>query len=71
MSEKFTNLELTELFLRIKTIENLLESKGIVTQEELKEEMKNISGKVMRFLLEKANVPGNLDEIVKTIQDGL
>lgn len=56
-----------EVLLRIQAIENLLVSKGLLSKEELKKELNTVSGVVMKEILKKANVPGDLDALVETL----
>lgn len=72
--EKLEATELTnyvliaDALLRLKTLENLLLSKGIFTKEEFSQSMKDVSEIIVRAILEKAHVPGDLDEIIKNLQ---
>lgn len=53
-----------ESLIRIKALENVLIRKGLVTQEELNDETKLLTTQLSKAILEKANVPGDLDAII-------
>jgi len=68
-SEQLTNdLLIADALLRLKAIENLLVAKGIFTSEELSDEMLSVTRQIAKSLLEKANVAGNLDELIASLQ---
>lgn len=70
-NEDFTDdMMLADVLLRIKTLENLLIAKNIFTLEEFTQEMNDISSKIAKIILQKANVPGDLDELIKSLQTG-
>lgn len=58
----------TEALMRLTILEKLLISKGIITQEEIASAMEEITHQVAKILLEKANVPGDLDQILDSIK---
>jgi hypothetical protein len=60
---------IADALLRIKAIENILISKGIFTREEFQEELQAITRLIAKSILEKAKVPGDLDELIKNLQD--
>lgn len=59
--------EVSEALLRIKVLEKILIDAKITTQEDLNRELKLMSKSIMKFILQSANVQGNLDEIVDTL----
>lgn len=59
---------LADALLRVKAMENLLISKGLFTREELAKEMEDITITIAKKLLEKANVTGDLDQILQEIR---
>jgi hypothetical protein len=70
LREKFmkdTTLDVSEALLRIKVIEKILVDAKITTQEILNQELKLMSKSIIKFILESANVQGNLDEIIDTL----
>ncbi len=62
------DLLIADALLRLKTIENLLISKGVFTKEEYSAEMESITHQIAKTLLEKANVPGDLDELLRSLK---
>jgi hypothetical protein len=68
-AEQLTNdVLILDVLLRLKTLETLLVSKGLVTQEEYDAATQEISSKIMRTILERSNVPGDLDVLIKDLQ---
>lgn len=69
-AEELTNeVLLTDALLKLKTLEILLVSKGVFTQEEFDKEMNVAVKSIAKSILQKANVPGDLDEIIKASFD--
>ena len=64
-----TDLLLTDALIRIKSMEVLLIAKGIVTAEELNAEIRKFAEQIGKAMLQKANVTGDLDAIIKGISD--
>lgn len=62
------DLFIADALLRLKAIENLLIAKGVFTKDEFNNEMMVITRAVTKSLLEKANVSGNLDELIKSLE---
>lgn len=60
---------IADALIRIKTIEKLLVAKNVFTQEEYQQQMREITDLLSRTILEKAGIPGNLDEIIKELRD--
>jgi hypothetical protein len=64
-SSSFDNdILIADILIRVKSIENLLIAKGIFTLDELLSETKAMADKVAKTILQNANVPGDLDEII-------
>lgn len=59
---------LTDLLIRVSTLEKLLINKGFITQEEFTNTMKETAFNIMKDVLQKANVPGDLDKILNDMQ---
>lgn len=59
---------IADVLLRLKTLEDILVNKGIFTVEEYNESMSNVATLIAKSILEKAKVPGNLDEILDSIK---
>ena len=53
----------------LKAIENILISKKIFTVDEFQEEIKRVTQLIAKSILQKANFPGDLDKLIKEIQD--
>ena len=58
---------LADILLRLTSLERLLISKELLTASEIHNMNKEISSQITRFLLEKANVKGNIEEIIKDL----
>lgn len=68
-AEEFTNdILIADALLRLRTLESLLVSKGVFTIEEFNVAMNDISAKIAKTILQRANVPGNLDELISGLQ---
>lgn len=59
----------TELWLKVIVLEKLLLSKGIFTVDEYNSVVAEVSEKVARILLQKANYSGDIDELIKSVKD--
>jgi len=64
------DLLIADALLRLKAIENLLIAKGIFSRDEFNAEMTSITKVIAKALLEKANVSGNLDELIESLGKG-
>jgi hypothetical protein len=60
---------LGDALVRLKTLEEILIAKGIFTKEEYADQMQIITAKISKYILQQAKVEGNLDDIVKSIQN--
>lgn len=58
---------IADALLRLRTLEVLLIAKGVFTQEEFAQEMDTIASQIAKSILQKAKVPGNLDELIKNL----
>ena len=68
-AEELTNdVLIADALLRLTTLENLLIKKGIFTKEEFDAATAEIASKIAKSILQKANVPGDLDELIKGLQ---
>ena len=68
-ADELTNdVLIADALLRVKTLENILIDKGILTREEFQAEIMMVTQVIAKSILQKANVPGDLDEIVKNLQ---
>lgn len=65
MSDKINNdMLIAEALIRIFAIEKLLEDKGIITSDDFHAEMEKVAIMLARNLLQKANIPGDIDAII-------
>jgi hypothetical protein len=53
-----------DALLKMQALQNLLVRKGIITNEEFTEEVNSVSRTILKSLLEKANVKGDLDKLI-------
>jgi hypothetical protein len=68
-AEELTNdVLMTEILLKLKALESILIAKNVFTQEEYDAEINNIAGKIAKTILQKANVPGDLDELIQGLK---
>lgn len=56
---------IAEAIIQVRAMENLLVAKGLITKEEVDDEMLKITAQVSKKILEHAKVAGDLDEILK------
>lgn len=68
-NELSNEMMMADALLRLRAIENLLMAKGIFTKEEFSQEMSAIATQIAKTILQKANVPGDLDELIKSLQE--
>ncbi len=66
--ELSNSLLIADTLLRLKAIENILVAKGLITNDEFQEEMDKIAKQIAKSILEKANVPGDIDELVNSLR---
>lgn len=68
-TETLTNdMLVADALLQLKALENLLVAKGIFTEEEFINEMSAIAAKIAKTILQNAKVPGNIDELINSLQ---
>lgn len=58
---------IADALLRLKTLETILINKGIFSQEEYDVVMNDIASKVAKTILQRANVPGDLDKLIESL----
>lgn len=69
-SDELTNsMLIADALLRVKSMENLLIAKGIFTKEELAAEVDGMAKQIAKSILEKVNLKGDIDELIKSIQN--
>ena len=68
-AEELTNdVLIADALLRLKTLETLLLEKGVFTKEEYDKATAEIASKIAKTILQRANVPGDLDELINSLQ---
>jgi hypothetical protein len=68
-AEELTNdVLIADALLRLKILETILVNKGIFTQEEYDVIKTEITAKIAKVILQNANIPGNLDELISNLQ---
>jgi hypothetical protein len=68
--EELTNdVLIADALIRLQTLEDMLVAKGIFTKEEYFKQMEVIATQIQKVILQNANVPGDLDEIVKSFNN--
>ncbi len=74
MSEKedatSDGLLIADVLLQVRALQNLLIAKGVITREEFVAEMESVTHQIVKNLLEKVNVTGDIDELIKSIAPG-
>lgn len=65
-AEDFTkDLLVTDALIKLKALGNILISKNIITKEEFDQEMNNVANQITKEILKMAQIPGNLEDIIK------
>lgn len=68
-AQELTNdVLIADILIRIKTLETLLISKGVFTEIEFKNQMRDITELLSLTILQKANVQGNLNKIIEDLK---
>lgn len=68
-AQQLTNdVLMADVLIRLKAIENILLAKKIFTDLELQGEIRSITEVLSMTILQKANVPGDLDKIVEDLK---
>ena len=68
-SEELTStLAIADLLVHIRTLEKLLISKGVFTQEEFNKEMEDMIAMVAKSILQNAQVKGDIDEMINSLR---
>lgn len=67
-SELTTEMMITDALLRIKSLENVLIKKGLLTKEELQQEMEVVAQQIAKSILQKAGIPGEIEDLLKSLQ---
>ena len=68
-AEEITNdVLMADALLRLKALESLLIAKGVFTQIEFDKEIHTIAAQIAKTILQRASVPGDLDELINSLQ---
>ena len=68
-NEDFTNdVLIADALLRLSTLENLLVEKGIFTRDEFNKATYVAASNIAKIILQRANIPGDLDTIINNLQ---
>lgn len=59
---------IADALVQLISIERLLISKGVFTQDELNIQMKFVMDHISKTILKNANIVGDLDEIIKSFE---
>lgn len=57
-----------DVLLRVQATQNLLIKRGIITDEEFQAELKLVSKTLLKSVLEKAGVAGDLDQLIEDLE---
>ena len=70
MKKNDVNMEIffAEALVKLQVLEKLLISKNVFTKEEYEDAAEEVTAKIAKILLEKANVPGDLDEMINDLK---
>lgn len=60
---------IADLMIRISTVEKLLISKNIISQEEYSSELESLAKSVSEMVLKTAEKSSNLDDFIKKMED--
>lgn len=69
-SELTNDMLIADALLRLKAMENLLIAKGIISRDEFLQEMESVAKQIAKSILQKAGVPGEIEDLLKTFQIG-
>lgn len=67
-NEISTEMMIADILLRLKSLENLLIAKNVISQEEYFKEMEGVANQISKALLEKAQAEGDIDELIKSMK---
>lgn len=68
IQELTNDVLIADAMIRLKSLETLLISKGIFTEEEFKIQMKDITELITLTILQKSNVSGDLNKIIENLK---
>jgi len=68
-TKELTNdMLIADALLRLKAIENLLVAKGIVSKDELLEEMESVAKQIAKSILQKAGAHEQIEDLLNAFQ---
>jgi hypothetical protein len=65
--ETTSDVLVADAILRLQSMQNILVRKGYFTNEEFSVEIKEVSNNILKAILQKAQVPGDLDKLLETL----
>lgn len=63
------HIQIADILVRVTALEKILIAKNVCTQDELTAEIKKLTTILAKSILEKSNVPGDLDQIISELQN--
>lgn len=63
-NETSINVLIADAVLRLQAMQNIFVKKGLFTDKEFQLEVEQVSKNIMKSILEKAKVPGDLDKLI-------
>ena len=66
--ESIDNTLVTDVLIRVKTLENILVSKGLFTREEYYKEMEIVFKEITKIILQKREISKDLDQSVQELK---
>lgn len=68
-NQELTNdVLITDVLIRIKAIEDFLIDNHLISEEELKIRIQNISEAIMQNILQKSNISGDIKQIIENLK---
>ncbi len=68
-TELTNDVLIADALIRLRALEVLLIAKGIFTQEEFTKEMESVANHITKSILQKAQVPGDLDDLLSNLNN--
>lgn len=63
-----TEMMIADILLRLKSLENILIAKGVLSEDQYLKEMEKVAQQISKSLLEKAQAQGGIDELITSIK---
>lgn len=64
-----SDILIADALLRVKTLENILISKGLFTREEYNQAMEDVTKQIAKAILDKSNLKGNIEELLADLKN--